>query len=160
MKKILFFLVGLFIGFILFMPKENLYYTFQKYLSKQNIYINSQIKSNLTLNLYNGKIYENGINLVNFKEIKIIPFVLYNKITAKNIKINFQNYKITYLNITYSIINPTKIYIKGNSTFGKIQGEVNLIKHYLKVYILNLNDYNLKSFLKKDNKGYFYYAEF
>ena len=160
MKKILIFFTGVFIGIILFMPKDNLYFTFQKCLTKQNIYINSKIKNGFALNLLEGKVYQNGINLASFEKTEIIPFVFYNKIISKNIKINFQNYKIKNLNITYSILNPLKIYISGKSSFGKISGEINLLKRFVKIYILNLSDVNLKTFLRKDKKGYFYYAKF
>ena len=160
MKKTLIFLVGLFIGLIIFMPKENLYFTLQKYLAKEKIYINSKIKSNLTLTLSHGKIYQNGMNLASFEKTEIIPFIFYNKIISKNIKINFQNYKIKNLSITYSILNPVKIYISGKSSFGIISGEINLLKRFVRIYILNLSDVNLKTFLRKDDKGYFYYAKF
>ncbi len=160
MKRIIIFVFGLFIGVIIFMPKDNLYFTLQKYLAKEKIYINSKIKSNLKLTLYNGTIYQNDIDFAYFKKIDIMPFLLYNNIKVKNLKINFQNYKIKTLNITYSILNPVKIYISGKSSFGIISGEINLLKRFIRIYILNLSDVNLKTFLRKDNKGYFYYAKF
>ena len=160
MKKFLIFLAGLLLGIIFFMPKDNLYYTAQKFLAKENIYINSSVKSGINLDLTNGKVYQNGIEFMDFQEIKVTPFLVFNKIKANNIKINFQNLNINNINITYSIINPLKVYISGTSNFGKIKGNINLIKKEVKVYILNLTNNNLKSFLRKDKKGYFYYAKF
>ena len=160
MKKFFIFLIGFFLGVLIFMPKDNLYYTAQKFLSKENIYINSGIKNGIFLDLYNGKIYKNGIDFAEFKDIKIIPYFLFNQIRAKNININFQNLKINHLKITYSIINPIKIYISAKANFGIITGEVNLFKRFIKIYILNLTNNNIKSFLQKDKKGYFYYAKF
>ena len=160
MKKIFIFLTGFLMGIIFFMPKDNLYYTAQKYLAKENIYINSSVKNGAVLDLKNGKVYQNGIDFASFKNIKIMPFLFFNKITAEDIKINLQNLNIDNLNITYSVINPIKVYINGSSNFGKITGEINLIKKEIKVYILNLTNNNIKSFLRKDKKGYFYYAKF
>lgn len=160
MKKFFLFLLGLLIGLVIFMPKDNLYYTAQKFLAKEKVYINSDIKSGLILDLSNGKIYQNGIDFADFQNVKILPFLLFNKIEAKNIEINMQNLRIDNLNISYSILNPVKVYIKGMANFGKIDGEVNLLKREIKVYILNLTNGNIKSFLKKDKKGYFYYAKF
>ena len=160
MKNFFIFLAGLLIGIIFFMPKDNIYYTAQKYLAKENIYINSSVKNGFSLELTNGKVYQNGIDFASFKDIRILPFLFFNKIEAKNIAINFQNLNISNLNITYSIINPIKIYITGSSNFGKIKGKVNLIKKEIKIYILNLTNNNLKNFLRKDKKGYFYYAKF
>jgi len=160
MKKILIFLVGFFLGLIVFMPKDNLYFTLQKYLSKENIYINSDIYSFVNLNLKKGTIYYNGMDLVAFDKVIISPFIFFNKIEADNIKIKFQNLKIKKIDVVYSIINPLKVYIKGSSNFGEIDGYIDLIKRQVKIYILNLNSNFLKSLLKKDKKGYFYYVSF
>jgi len=160
MNRFIIFLIGFFLGFIIFMPKNNLYFTLQKYLSKKNIYINSKIDSSVSLNLKNGIIYYNGMDIITFDKVKILPFIFFNKIEAYNLKIKFQNLKIRKIDIVYSIVNPFKVYINGNSNFGEIKGNVNLLKKHIKIYILNLSNNILKKFLKKDKKGYFYYATF
>ena len=160
MKKFLIFLCGLIFGLIVFMPRDNLYYTLQKYLSKENIYINSDIDSSININLKKGTVYYNGMDLVTFNKVIISPFIFFNKIEADNIKIKFQDLKITKIDVIYSIINPLKVYIKGSSNFGEINGYIDLVKRKIKIYILNLNNNFLKNFLKKDKKGYFYYVSF
>ena len=160
MKKFTVFIVGLFLGLIVFMPKDNLYFTLQKYLAKENIYINSKINSFNTLNLENGTVYYNGMDIITFNKIKIFPFVFFNRIDVNNLKIKLENLDIKQADITYSILNPLKVYIKGSSNFGDIDGEIDLIKRKIKIYILNLNNRFLKNMLKKDKKGYFYYAAF
>jgi hypothetical protein len=160
MKKIFLFLAGFVMGLIIFMPKDNLYYTFQDYLKKEKIYINSDIKSGISLDLKNGVVYYNGMDILNFKDINIFPFIFYNEIKAKNINLNMGNYKINSIKIIYSIFYPVKIFVKGKSNFGQLNGNINLIKREIKVYILNLTDNSLKRFLRKDKKGYFYYAKF
>jgi len=160
MKKFFIFLLGLLIGIIIFMPKDNLYYTLQNFLKKENIYINSDIKSSLYLQLKNGVVYYNKMDISKFKEIDILPFIFYNEIKAKDIEINIGKYKITSLKAFYTPFYPIKIFIKGSSNFGKIEGNIDLLKKEAKIYILNLTNNSLKSFLKKDKKGYFYYAKF
>ena len=161
MKKFFIFLIGLIIGLIVFMPKKNLYFTLQHFLQKEKIYINSEINSNIiSLNLKNGTIFYKGIDAVKFKNIFIYPFLFFNNIKATNIKIDFGNLNINNLDVTYSIINPLKVYIKGDSNFGKIDGSIDLVNRKIKVYILNLNNSTLKAILKKDKKGYFYYESF
>jgi len=164
MKKFLIFLsflIGFYIGFIIFMPKNFLIFTAEKFLKKENIYINAKYKENL-LNeeIKNTKIFINSINLIEFKRAKIFPLIFYNKININNILINFKNLKINNLNITYSIINPFKVFIQGNSNFGKIDGFIDLKKRFVKIYIINLTNTNLKTFLRRDKKGYFYYEKF
>jgi len=164
MKKFLIFLsflIGFYIGFIIFMPKNFLIFTAEKFLKKENIYINAKYKENL-LNeeIKQANIFINGISLIEFKKAKIFLFIFYNKVSINNISIHFQNLKINNLNITHLIINPFKILIKGNSNFGKIDGFIDLKNRFLKVYILNLTNRNLKTFLRRDKKGYFYYEKF
>ena len=161
MKKFFIFLIGLIIGLIVFMPKKSLYFTLQHFLQKENVYINSEITSNvINLNLKNGTVFYKGIDVVKFKDIFIYPFLFFNNLKATNINIDFENLNINNLYITYSIINPLKVYIKGDSNFGKIDGVVDLVNRKIKVYILNLNNSTLKAMLKKDKKGYFYYESF
>jgi len=161
MKKFFIFLIGLIIGLTVFMPKKSLYFTLQHFLQKEKIYINSEINSNIiSLNLKNGTIFYKGIDAIKFKDIVIYPFLLFNNIKANNINIDFENLNINNLDLAYSIINPLKIYIKGDSNFGKIDGVVDLVNRKIKVYILNLNNSTLKAILKKDKKGYFYYESF
>ena len=160
MKKILIFLIGFYIGVIVFIPKDNIYFTIQKYLSKEKIYINSNIKSNiLDLSLNNSIVYYNGMDLIRFKSIKAFLFLFFNEIKANKIKLNLGNYIIYHLRLIYYIFNPTNILIKGDSNFGKIDGKIDLLKRYVKVYI-KLTNNNLKAFLRKDKKGYYYYAKF
>ena len=67
---------------------------------------------------------------------------------------------IDSLKAFYTLFYPIKVFIKGKSNFGKIDGNIDLVKREIKIYILNLTDNSIKSFLKKDKKGYFYYAKF
>jgi hypothetical protein len=160
MKKILLFLLGLYIGFIVFMPRDNLYYTFQDYLKNKKIYINSDINSNIVLHLKKGILYYNGMDILKFKEINILPFVFYNEISGKDIDLNAGNYKIYNTKVLYSLFYPLKVFIKGKSNFGKIDGKIDLIKREVKIYVLNLTNNSLKNFLRKDKEGYYYYAKF
>ena len=161
MKKFLLFLLGFFIGIIFFMPKDNLYYTFQSFLKKQNIYINSKIDLSLfSLTLKNGIIYYHGMDISKFKNINILPYIVYNEIDFKNVNINIGNYKIISLKAFYTLFYPMKIFIKGKSNIGILNGYINLIKREVKLRINNLTDSSVKKFLTKDKKGYFYYAKF
>ena len=160
MKKFLLFLFGLFMGIIIFMPKDNLYYTLQSFLKKQNIYINSDIKSSVALELKNGTVYYNQMDVLKFEKIDVFPFIFYNQINVKNVKLNIGNYNIDSVKIFYTPFYPVKVFIKGQSNFGKLDGYVDLIKREIKIYINNLTNNSVKNFLRKDKKGYFYYAKF
>jgi len=159
--KTLTIIISILLGVILFMPKENLFFTLQKELSKQNIYINTKTSSNLlSLNLSNSTIFVDKMDLAKIKQTNILPLIFFNKIELNKISINFNNLQIKHLNIIYSILDPFKIKIDGNSNFANITGIINLKNHKLKIYLLNLTNNTIKSFLKKDKKGYFYVQTF
>jgi hypothetical protein len=160
MKKVILFCVGFLLGVILFIPKEELYYTFQSFLKDKQIFINSSVKSNIKLSLDNGTLFYRGADVLKFKKVDIYPFLVFNQIDGENIVFNVGNYKITSLKIIYTLFYPIKVFISAKSNFGDISGEIDLIKRDIKLYILNLKNNSLKSILKKDEKGYFYYAKF
>ncbi len=159
--KFLTIILSFFIGLIIFMPKENLFFTLQKELKKENIFINTKASSNLIdLKLDNSKIFVNKINIANIESIKITPLLFFNKIDLKNIKIDFNHLNVDNLNLTYSILTPFNVDIKGSSNFATIKGFIDLKNRNMKIYLLNLTNKTIKSFLKKDKKGYFYAQKF
>ena len=159
--KFLTIILSFFIGLIIFMPKENLFFTLQKELKKENIFINTKASSNLIdLKLDNSKIFVNKINIANIESIKITPLLFFNKIDLKNIKIDFNHLNIDNLNLTYSVLTPFNVDIKGSSNFATIKGFIDLKNRNMKIYLLNLTNKTIKSFLKKDKKGYFYAQKF
>lgn len=157
--KILTAIAGFLLGLIIFMPKDNIYFKIQEILSKKNIYINSDIKNSLALELKNGTVFVNKMDLAYFDRCEIYPYIFWNKIECNNINIANQ-YKITNINGSYSIINPFKIKISGNSNFGKIEGEINIFDKNGRIYITKLTNSLIKRYLKKDKKGYYYDVKF
>jgi hypothetical protein len=161
MKKLLIIIIGFLMGGILFIPKTNLFYLLQNQLKKENIYINSNTTSSIIkLSIHNAEIFINKINIAHFQKTELFFYILYNKIIISNLQLNVSNYLIKNANITYSILSPLNIYINGNANFGKIDGNIRLDSREIKIYIFNLKDHTLKRVLKKDKKGYYYYAKF
>jgi hypothetical protein len=161
MKKFLLFILGFFIGILLFLPKTNLYYFIQTQLQKEHIYINSKIKSDiLSLSLINGKIYYETMKIAEFQKIKIHIFLIYNKLTVKNLKLEIGNYKILNASVVYTILNPFKAEINAETNFADVKGYINLKNRYIKLYFHKITDISIKKFLKKDKKGYYYYVKY
>jgi hypothetical protein len=147
--------------FTIFLPRENIFFTMQDFLSKEKIYINSkEINDNIFLSLDKNKVFYKDINIADIDKINGLFFILYNSVKLENVKLNFQNLKINTLDIKHTLFNPYKIIITGTANFGKIDGYINFNTQNGKIYILNLNNNNLKYFLKKDKKGYFYEVSF
>jgi len=156
--KILGYILLFFTFFIAFLPQENIFFKLQNILAKEKIFLNvNTIKENpFSLSLNKINVYYKDINISNINNIDILMGLFFNKISSKDIKINFQNLKINYLNIDYALYNPLNILLQGKANFGNIKGYINLKNQKGKIYILDLKNTNLQYFLKKDKKGYFY----
>jgi len=156
MKKILIFIIGFLIGLIVFMPKQELFFKILEILHTKKIDIISKTKQTpLYLKISDAKVYYLNLPSATIKNITVYPYIIFNKIKAENIKINLGDFKIKSLNIFYIPFLNAKI--TGKSNFGEFEGEANL--HEIKIYIKNRSN-KIKSFLKKDKKGYFYYERF
>jgi hypothetical protein len=158
--RIILSLLGLILGIIIFMPKDNLFFLAQKELARQNVYINADIKNKPSaLKLNNGTVYINQMDIMRFDACKITPFIFYNDVKCANVNVAGQ-YEIKKIDVSYSVVNPLKVIIKGNGNFGKIDGSIDVLKKEGKIYILNITNPLIKKILKKDNKGYYYYVKF
>lgn len=161
MKKV-FYVVLFFISFIWFFPKDNLFFSVQDILSKNQIYLPS-VKvedKGYKLNIKDVKIYYNKMDIGSIENIDFFSFLVYNRIFLSNIKLNFQDLFIKKLNINYFIVSPFKISIVGDANFGKIDGFFDLKDKKGKIYILDIKNNDIKSLLNKDKKGYFYAFSF
>jgi len=161
MKKV-FYVVLFFISFIWFFPKDNLFFSVQDILSKNQIYLPS-VKvedKGYKLNIKDVKVYYNKMDIGSIENIDFFSFLVYNRIFLSNIKLNFQDLFIKKLNINYFIVSPFKISIVGDANFGKIDGFFDLKDKKGKIYILDIKNNDIKSLLNKDKKGYFYAFSF
>ena len=161
MSRLASILLGLYLGITFFMPKEPLFYTAQKYLkSKNNIYLNSKTESSfIKLTLKDAVLFVDGMDVATLKECDIYPFLLYNKVEIKNLLFSIDNLKVKNLILTYSIVRPTLLDIKGSANFGTIEGSLDLKERFIKVYVKKASN-RVKRFLRKDKEGYYYYEKF
>ncbi len=156
MKRIAIIIVGFLIGFIVFMPKKEIFFLLQRVLPQQNIQITSTPSQNpIKLTLFNTKIFYSNIKTASIKEINIYPLLLINIIKAKNIKLDIGNIQIKTLNAYFTLY--PKTFIKGDGNIGEFEGWISLKE--AKIYIKNPS-FQIKPLLKRDKKGYFYYEKF
>ncbi len=156
MKKALLLFLGFLIGMIIFMPKEELYYKVLHILHQNKIDVISKTSSSLfSLNLKNIRVNYLGIKAAEIKKTEILPLVFYNKAEAKDIKLKIGNFFIKKVSIIYIPFTDAKI--KGKGNFGEFSGFLNLKE--IKIYIKNPSA-EIKGFLSKDKKGYYYHESF
>ncbi|RXJ98920.1 hypothetical protein CRV02_12780 [Arcobacter sp. CECT 8989] len=131
--KIILYILFFSFSFILFLPKENLYFLFEKALKKEEIIISQELIDDklLYLKISNGNIIYKRKPYAKFESVSISTKFFFSHAKITNIFFlnkNSSKYEnlIDILSINYSIINPLNITIKGIGKMGKMTGIINL----------------------------------
>jgi hypothetical protein len=167
---------NIFIGFfviwfalLVFMPKQELYFTLEKELAKQDIEINEQnIEEGVfSLNLIKPVIYVKGIKIATLEKINIFTLLLYTNINVKSLLLDeslksFAPEKIDVANISHVVFNPFHLNIEAKGSFGILEGNANLTERTLRLDFTETTKEidSIRSNLKKDEKGLYYETSF
>jgi hypothetical protein len=158
MKKVLAVILGFYIGIVVFMPKKDIFYTLTYKLPKTDVIANIS-QTPISLDIKNAKIYYAGIKSVFLQKLTVYPLIFFNAAVLQDTKINLGNYIIKKTFIFYTPFYPFKIFVKGKGNFGNFEGFVDIKNRYVKIFFKNPKN-NIKAFLQKNSKGYFYYESF
>ncbi|SHO81009.1 hypothetical protein MNB_SV-15-61 [hydrothermal vent metagenome] len=165
-KKIFTIILAVILSIIIFAPKDRLYFMLEEQLKEQNQIVVSNEKLNsgfFGLEIKNGDISINEINLIKFDLIDISSFIFSSSVDIENMKIDksvSSMLPISELNatITHNIISPMQIGIK--ITSGDITQYATLKMVEDGLIQIRINDINstkwLKPFMKQDENGWYY----
>jgi len=167
-KNILISFFALYLGFLLFMPKEKFYYLLEKELLKHDVKLNeAEIKSSfLGLEIRDISGYVKGIHLVSIDEIKFSTTLFFSKMEITNIEVDASLAKmlpqpIESVHINHSVLSALFVNVGAKGIFGELTGEINLLERNVHV---DINDTSkvpmLKPWLTKGEKGWFYEKSF
>jgi hypothetical protein len=167
---------NIFIGFfviwfalLVFMPKQELYFTLEKELAKQDIEINEQSieEGVFSLNLINPVIYVKGIKIATIEKINIFTLIFTTNINVRSLNLDeslksFAPEKIDVANIDYSIFAPFRVNIEAEGSFGHLEGNANLNERDLRIDFSETTKEldSIRANLKKDEKGLYYETSF
>ena len=165
-KKIFIVILTVILSIIIFAPKDRLYFMLEEELKAQNNIVISNEKLNSGLfgiEISDGDIAINGINLIKFDFIDISSFIFSSTINIENIKLDksiSSMLPISELNasINHNIISPKEITININS--GSITQNATLKVVEDGLIQIRIDDINstkwLKPFMNKDENGWYY----
>ena len=168
-KNIFITFIVFWFALLLFMPKQELYFTLEKELVKQDIEINEKnIEEGLfSLNLIKPVIYVKGIKIASIEKINIFTLIFSTKMNVKSLILDdslksFAPEKIDVANISYSLFSPFKVNIEAKGSFGLIDGRIDLKGRNLRLDFTETTKEieKIKSNLKKDEKGWYYETSF
>ena len=159
---------GFFLSLILlwlFAPKVELYYLLEKSLKEKSIIISNE---NITdtwygLKIENADLYLDGAKIANISELNFNFFLFYNTLKINEIKMdkslsNMAPKEINNLAAIYSVLEPLKVKLDADGSFGVLDGSVALVDKKIEILFPVAKELKtIKKFLKKDKeKGWFY----
>ena len=153
---------------ILFMPKEELYFTLEQELVKHDIELNEEIRNEgiFSLSLENVTVYVKGIPLATIKELELFTFIFYSSAHFDTLMIDeslktMTPTEIESLLICQTIWSPLDLTVKAEGPFGEARGSIDLDKRILR---MDFNDTKalgmLQSKLKQGKEGWYYETSF
>jgi hypothetical protein len=149
------------------MPKQELYYALEHQLSKNSIEINEKdIKENLFgLKIDGATIFYDEVSLAKVSNISFATFLFYTKLNISNIDIDdtFKSmvpFKLNDINITYSILSPTKANIYTSGDFGDAIGYIDINRTIHLDFVDTKNIKKIQKDLKKGENGWYYESKF
>lgn len=127
--RVLLYIVVFFVSVIYFLPKNDIVdFAVKNYAVQQG----ADIKIELNNKLFNyvakdGKVFYKDAQILNIKDLKIDPFILFNGIKGENITLEgmaagFFPKNIKQFNANYSVLDLKKVNFNANGDFGSLTG--------------------------------------
>lgn len=159
---------GFFLGLILlwlFAPKVELYYLLEKSLEEKQVIITNETVTDTWygLKITDADVYVQGAKVANAAELNLNFFFLYtslklNEVNMVNSLANMAPKQLNNLTAIHSVMDPLKVTINGEGSFGTLDGTVHLLERKVEILFPVAKEIKtIKKFLKKDKeKGWYY----
>lgn len=170
MKRVLYAFYILCIIIVL-IPKEKLFFTAESYLSEVNLFINGETLYNrfFYLDIENAQVMADDLEIGSIERIRMMPWVVFNQISITSVSLSpayrsFLPEKVDEIVLTYSVLHPLSIDIRGKGDFGECRGTIDLAEQKIRVVFdatQELRQYPLLVFkLHKEKEGLVYESAF
>ena len=135
-------------------------------LKKEQIVISDETVGDhlFWLSVEEGRLYVKDIPVGSFEKARLYPGILINALHLSNFKTDpsisfFPKTTIEKLDLFYSPLYPVKVFLRGNTSFGEIEGELNIKTKRGFIDIFG-DPKELRRFLrlKKVKEGHYRYA--
>jgi len=149
----------------LFAPKVELYYLLEKSLKERNIVISNETITDTWygLQIENATLYVAGAKVAHVAKLNFNFFLFYNTLKIDEVKMdkslsNMAPKEIKYFRAIYSVLNPLKVKLEAEGSFGVADGSVDLKNQKVEILFPVTKDIKtIKRFLKKDKeRGWVY----
>jgi len=167
-KNIFISLFIVWFAFLLFMPKQELYYALESELLKQGIEMNEkQIEEGIfSLTVKEVSIYVKGIHIATLEEMHFFTLLFYSSFNIEALKMDdslksFVPSEIGKTVVMHSVLSPFEAFVTTMGSFGLAEGVVDLKSRSLRMDLMDIKDIKtFESQLKKDERGWYYETSF
>ena len=167
-KKILLVLTVFWLGILVLMPKQELYYKLEEVLDKYEVRLNEAEVSEgfFSLNLKQVNVYVKDIKVASIEEVSLFSLLFYSSMEVKSLRVDDslknmipEETKSAFLR--HTILSPWEVSVEASGSFGSLTGEIDLNTRQVH---LDFNESKklqmLKPALKKTEKGWVYETSF
>lgn len=167
-KKSLLVLIVAWLGIIVLMPKQEIYYKLEEALDAYEVTLNEEMKNEglFSLNLKGVTVYVKGINVATIEEVNLFTLLFYSSVELRSLLVDDSlkamiPEETTNAVLRHSILSPLDVSVTASGSFGALTGNIDLNER--KVH-LDFNESKklqmLKPALKKSEKGWVYETSF
>ncbi len=170
MKKFLVVILTLYLSFIIFMPKNNLWFTAEEFLKERGVIVSGErVKDfGVLFSMKKGEIYYDGLKSFYIGDMKVLPYLFFNQISFKNLKSSndvkpTMDISFKELKIRNSILKPFLFFVKGNGNIGKFEGDLDIKRKVFKMLLTPSKEFlssKMRRYFKKSKEGYIYEYHF
>ncbi len=176
MKKVLISILIIYIAFIAFMPKKDIYYTAVNKLKDYRVSLSTESLSDNIISLKGNNIliFYDGIESVEIESFVVSIYLFINRAKLHNISISsglksllppsISSESIEQVTLSYRVWDPKNVDIRASGEFGKIKGSFNIESSKVKLLLQEpsetlLNSSLIRDYFKKSEGGYIYESE-
>ena len=167
-KNILIAFIVVWLGILIFMPKQEFYYKLEEELAKHEIKLNetSMNEGLFSLNVKQVTVYFKGINVATIEEVSLFTLLFYNSIELRSLTVDDSLKKMIPQEVEkavaiHSILSPLEVAVDASGSFGLMTGKIDLSEGTVRLdFNESKNIEMLKPQLKKDEKGWYYETSF
>ena len=167
-KRVLLILLIAWGAVILLAPKKELYYLLERQLQKQGIILAQEklTETPLGLKVEEAKLYLEGVEFGKIDRISLWTLLVYTQVDVKSFQPasrvrKLLNLELSRARIRYALWHPSRMKVEAEGSFGKTEGMIDLRKRTILLrWTKTGNLQGLKSYLKKDSKGWYYERKF
>ncbi|MEA2047188.1 MAG: hypothetical protein U9O64_01925 [Campylobacterota bacterium] len=167
-KYLIFLSVIIWLGIVVLMPKQALYYALEERLSSEDIVLNEKgiEEGFFGLTLKDVSVYAKGIHVATIQEIDLFTLLFYSSIEIKALRMDdslktMVPQETNSASLKHFLYDPLLVSVEAIGTFGSVVGEINFNERNVHLdFNESKNIEMLRPQLEKGDKGWVYETSF